>query len=744
MMMHNHLLGGPSSLAGPSGLQSAAALSEGALLNHSLNQSREELKTHFTTREGTYRVMSQAEYSRPTRVPMTQMQSMPGMPNVSGAPVRVSFLTLPVASPCSCLCRDHPRHNNPDVSTADGGGEAAEHQQANSDDKEECGRCYADRMRRTMRSEFDGDDRECMDRICFNVGRELYVYVYRGPQSAADLNKPIDKRVYKGTFPTCHDFNSANATPTSCSLIIGFSAGQVQLIDPFNKEYQASRLFNEERFIDKSTVTCLKWVPGHAQHFLVSYSSGFMYLYNEELQCPQSVPSYQVFKQGEKFTVYTCKAKSTRNPIYRWQVGQGPINQFAFSCPDARMLATVSNDGYLRIFNYHQMELLSCMKSYFGGLLTLAWSPDAKLIVTGGEDDLLTVYHVQEKRVVCRGQGHKSWISQVAFDPYTCTTIDTDLELNGLLIDVGSDDDLRTGGMGACRSTAAADQLATSASERERDKDRTTSLVDGTMTTPVMRNQSRRQPMHMSSISRCSFASFGTINGTSHTGIGVCYRIGSVGHDTQLCLWDITEEMLKPSNIQRHRNSTIIAPMIGLEIQTSSRLDPLSEVSPAPSVGDKPKKKRGFHRRGFTLGRLSGGSSSDRRRLDSPASLAATAAIDEARLLGTKICPRMEDLPVIEPLVCKKIAHERLTTLEFRRDCIVTACQEGFICTWARPGKTPASLLRRDVNSPPNALISSSPLADHNREAAGGNASVGGVVRHQGYWSQQPTIHGHA
>lgn len=58
-----------------------------------------------------------------------------------------------------------------------------------------------------------------------------------------------------------------------------------------------------------------------------------------------------------------------------------------------------------------------------------------------------------------------------------------------------------------------------------------------------------------------------------------------------------------------------------------------------------------------------------------------------ARLLGTPVCPRMDEVTVIEPLICKKIAHERLTGLEFREDCVVTACQEGFILTWARPGK---------------------------------------------------------
>lgn len=60
---------------------------------------------------------------------------------------------------------------------------------------------------------------------------------------------------------------------------------------------------------------------------------------------------------------------------------------------------------------------------------------------------------------------------------------------------------------------------------------------------------------------------------------------------------------------------------------------------------------------------------------------------NSAKFLGTPVCPRMEEIAIIEPLICKKIAHERLTGLIFREDCVVTACQEGFILTWARPGK---------------------------------------------------------
>jgi hypothetical protein len=64
------------------------------------------------------------------------------------------------------------------------------------------------------------------------------------PFQAADLTKPIDKRMYKGTQPTCHDFNQFTAKPDSCLLLVGFSAGQVQLIDPLRRDN--SKIFNDD------------------------------------------------------------------------------------------------------------------------------------------------------------------------------------------------------------------------------------------------------------------------------------------------------------------------------------------------------------------------------------------------------------------------------------------------------------------------------------------------------------------
>uniref|UniRef100_A0A8B9LEV6 WD repeat-containing protein 20 n=1 Tax=Astyanax mexicanus TaxID=7994 RepID=A0A8B9LEV6_ASTMX len=552
-----------------------------------------EIKTQFTTREGAYKLLTHSEYSRPNRVPFNSQGSNP---------VKVSFVN---------------------VNDQSGNG----------------------------------------DRICFNVGRELYFYIYKGvrkvnidgsPEKCGDLSKPIDKRIYKGTQPTCHDFNHLTATAESVSLLVGFSAGQVQLIDPIKKE--TSKLFNEERLIDKSRVTCVKWVPGSESLFLVAHSSGNMYLYNVEHTCGTTAPHYQLLKQGENYAVHTCKSKSTRNPLLKWMVGEGALNEFAFS-PDGKFLACVSQDGFLRVFNFDAVELHGTMKSYFGGLLCVCWSPDGKYIVAGGEDDLVTVWSFVDCRVIARGHGHKSWVSVVAFDHYTTSVEESDpMEFSG------SDEDFQ-------------DQI-----HFGRDR------ANSTQSRLSKRNSTDSRP------------------------VSVTYRFGSVGQDTQLCLWDLTEDILFPhlpftngsnnsgtntpgnslptplprSNSLPHSAAATTGNSSKSSVMDNAIASGVSKFATLSLHDRKERHHEKDHKRNHSMGHISS-KSSDKLNL-----LTKTKT-DPAKTLGTLLCPRMEDVPLLEPLICKKIAHERLTVLIFLEDCIVTACQEGFICTWARPGKVVSS-----------------------------------------------------
>lgn len=60
-----------------------------------------------------------------------------------------------------------------------------------------------------------------------------------------DLCKPIDKKLYKGTSPSCHDFNGTTAMNDGITaLLVGFTTGQIQLVQPGKRE--TGRLYNEE------------------------------------------------------------------------------------------------------------------------------------------------------------------------------------------------------------------------------------------------------------------------------------------------------------------------------------------------------------------------------------------------------------------------------------------------------------------------------------------------------------------
>jgi WD repeat-containing protein 20 len=64
------------------------------------------------------------------------------------------------------------------------------------------------------------------------------------------------------------------------------------------------------------------------------------------------------------------------------------------------------------------------LQSYYGGLLCCGWSPDGNYVAAGGEDDLVSVFGLQERCVVAWAEGHSSWVTGIAFDPWCAPFID--------------------------------------------------------------------------------------------------------------------------------------------------------------------------------------------------------------------------------------------------------------------------------------------------------------------------------
>ncbi|GAA5993563.1 hypothetical protein JCM5350_002808, partial [Sporobolomyces pararoseus] len=279
---------------------------------------------------------------------------------------------------------------------------------------------------------------------------------------------PLSRIVFSA-FPTCIDVSQHTASHTQIDLLIGFATGDIIWIDPLTAKY--TRL-NKSGVITSSPVTSISWLPpastssdtaslpslsssglpeNRSNLFLTSHADGTVLIWDKDREDwngfvpkdPSVARSIASGKENEwsdpriahgeegkavlgreelivsKPPTLDKKGQSVAgkfNPVSHWKVSKYAINSFAVS-PDQQFCATVGEDGCLRIIDLVEEKLLDSYASYFGSLTCVSWSPDGRFVVTGGQDDLLTVYAPHEQHIVAHCPGHTSWVTRVAFDP---------------------------------------------------------------------------------------------------------------------------------------------------------------------------------------------------------------------------------------------------------------------------------------------------------------------------------------
>ncbi|RPA84165.1 WD40 repeat-like protein [Ascobolus immersus RN42] len=234
--------------------------------------------------------------------------------------------------------------------------------------------------------------------------------------SSPNKQEQLSKIQFMKAHPLCHDVNFVTRSTTHLDVVAGFSSGDIIWFDPMTNKY--SRI-NKKHSINSSPVLEIKWLPGSENLFLAAHADGTIIVYDKEKEDPLS--DDQKPSEKEKDSKKAAQKLQRQNPVARWPICRQPINQVSFS-PDSQHLAVVSEDGCLRIFKLlrDSIELLDTYNSYYGALLCVCWSPDGRYILTGGQDDLVTIWSFAEKRIVARCQGHHSWVTSVAFDPWRC------------------------------------------------------------------------------------------------------------------------------------------------------------------------------------------------------------------------------------------------------------------------------------------------------------------------------------
>ncbi|KAF9338493.1 hypothetical protein BGZ91_008697, partial [Linnemannia elongata] len=225
--------------------------------------------------------------------------------------------------------------------------------------------------------------------------------------------EPLSHISFSKAFPTAHDVNILTRSCDHLDVIIGFSTGDIIWFNPLSNKY--SRL-NKQAIIKDSAVTMIKWLPGSESQFMVAFQDGSIVMMDKD----KDDNTFTTPTPPDEYSFHATKPKHGRhNPISHWHISRKPINAFAFS-PDLQHVAVVAADGELRIIDFRNELLIETFKSYFGALTCVCWSPDGKYILTGGQDDLVTIWSFKDLRIVARCQGHQNYVTGVAFDSWRC------------------------------------------------------------------------------------------------------------------------------------------------------------------------------------------------------------------------------------------------------------------------------------------------------------------------------------
>eukprot|EP01135_Chromosphaera_perkinsii_P001910 Nk52_evm59s212 gene=Nk52_evmTU59s212 len=288
--------------------------------------------------------------------------------------------------------------------------------------------------------------------LCFNVGRAILFHEYLGCDKPGDFTKPYLHATVRSSL-TCHDFNALTRSPEQLELIAGMHTGELVYCDPINC---IVKYFNNEGIINDTKVTCVKWVPGTENLFLVAHLDGTMYVYDKDMEDPANAvelgpPSGG--KEGKRTSPLTSSKSMALGLTSQGRNQDRDDRAAALKGNDTgslKSIPTIPNRGrrmLSRELSISSTDAIKIVKPSVknsrsnpvskwticpGAINAMSFSPDCKHLAVVGRDGLLKVFDFEKEKLIISFESYFGALLCVCWSP------------DGRYLLAGGEDDLVT------------------------------------------------------------------------------------------------------------------------------------------------------------------------------------------------------------------------------------------------------------------------------------------------------------
>lgn len=91
--------------------------------------------------------------------------------------------------------------------------------------------------------------------------------------------------------------------------------------------------------------------------------------------------------------------------------------RFAAYSPDGKLLASGGDDKTIRIWDTDSKKELKCLRQHKDWIYVICFSPDGRELVSSGRESKIIVWNTKSWEVIRELKGHSNWLCSITFHP---------------------------------------------------------------------------------------------------------------------------------------------------------------------------------------------------------------------------------------------------------------------------------------------------------------------------------------